>query len=123
MYYYNPTSGSGNDLELSGSIVYENTSTALDKENVIDLISDKSSILYNLRPVVFDYTVEASGNAEDDARINNTGFIAEEVELIDKELVTHKDGKPHGVKVKQMIPMLVKEIQLIRAELDTLKSL
>jgi hypothetical protein len=62
-----------------------------------------TSWIYNLRPVDFKWK-------ESDTR--GWGLIAEEVELIEKRLVTYDDeGLAESVTYSKLIPLLLKEIQ------------
>jgi hypothetical protein len=83
-------------------------------KNDINSIVDYSW-LYNLRPVDFVYKSETVGPRQ-------YGFIAEEVDLVNKELVTYKDGQPDAVNYMNMIAPLVKAVQDQKKTIESLQS-
>ena len=84
------------------------------KENINDL-GDKSSAIYKLRPVSFNYK-------KDQKKTPQAGLIAEEVLSVMPELVVMKDGIPETVKYHDLPILLLTEIQKLRAEIDLLKK-
>ena len=92
------------------------------KENIRDINYGLDAIL-SLKPRVFDWKKE-SGNSGKDIR----GFIAQEFEQVFPDLIDKwKDPAPEGEEpyksIRQdLIPVIVKAIQELKAELDTLKN-
>jgi hypothetical protein len=78
---------------VSSSIRYKNS--------VMDMGNDSSDIL-KLRPVTFILN-------DDESKTKQYGLIAEEVELIKKDLVYYKDDKPESVLYQNLVPMLLNE--------------
>ena len=81
------------------------TSSGRFKENIRSL-DEQAEKMYALNPVKFDYKKEHGGAK------NQLGLIAEEVEKYLPELVVYQDdGKPYSLAYQMLIPLLVKEIQ------------
>ena len=98
--YYDDTTG---ELSFNGSSLKY-------KSNVVDLTADTSSI-YRLNPREFDYI---SGN-------HCVGFIAEEVNEIDSILATkNKDGEPININWFGIVTYLVKEMKILKEQIQTL---
>ena len=100
------------DGALSATSITE-TSALKYKENINEITS--SDIIYNLRPVTFDWTKDGS---------HDVGLIAEEVgdhmpELVSKD----KEGNVEGVKYSKLTSLLIKAVQDQQKEIDYLKSL
>ena len=139
-----PVSGSGivtaAKLDAPSGDWYTNDGTVsnlsdsrLKKE--ITTLSDGIDIVKQLRPVTYKYddtTVEDDGSkglasASDTIRY---GFVAQEVEAVASHYVTTREGKVKGETVSdlkstsmtRMIPMLVKAIQELEAEVQALKG-
>jgi hypothetical protein len=88
-------------LIRSDGLFGSNTSSQRYKEDIKDM-SDTSWI-YNLRPVDFKWK-------ESDSR--GWGLIAEEVEDVEKRLVTYdEDGLADSVTYSKLIPLLLKTVQ------------
>ena len=101
--YYDDTTG---ELSYNGSSLKY-------KSNVVDLTTDTSSI-YRLNPREFDYI---SGD-------HCVGFIAEEVNEIDTILATkNKDGEPININWFGIVTYLVKEIKILKEQVDKLKTI
>lgn len=80
-------------------------------------MSDKSEIISKLRPVEFRYKDEKQS-----AQLNY-GLIAEEVEKVWPEMVAYdKDGNISTLYYQFLAPILLKEIQALRKEIDKLKE-
>lgn len=88
---------------IDGSNVLSSCSSSIRyKENVLDLDSSLSKIL-SLRPVSYKWI--NSGESD-------VGFIAEEVEKVDRRLVTYSKSKEiQGVKYDQLTAPIIKAIQ------------
>ena len=100
----------------------QSLSDAKTKENVVDS-SDGLETILGLRPVRFDFK-EGFGNGKK----NQLGFIAQEVEPVFPDAVDttgQKDATGYEYKSVgpgALIPVLVKAIQELKAELDELKA-
>jgi hypothetical protein len=81
--------------------------------------------LYNLNPVQFNYR-KKNENGQYTDEFNNElyyGLIAEEAEQINREICTHNGSELIGIEYSKLIPVLVKAIQELKAENDTLKAI
>ena len=114
-----PFSGSAEitgSLSVTGSAFVTSlteTSALRFKENIEDM-SDELSNVYKLRPVDFDWKENGEGDK---------GLIAEEVNLIYPEFVTlNTDGTMQGIKYSKLISVLIKSVQELKDEVDSLKS-
>ena len=100
------------DGALSATSITE-TSALKYKENINEITS--SDIIYNLRPVTFDWKKDGS---------HDVGLIAEEVGDYMPELVSKdKEGNVEGVKYSKLTSLLIKAVQDQQKEIDELKSL
>jgi len=94
------------------------TSSARFKTGIADLGST-SDVLYDLRPVTFEYKPEI-----DPLGITQYGLIAEEVAEVAPDLVIYDDaGDPYTVRYEQLVPLLLNELQEKDAEIDELRGL
>ena len=114
-----PFSGSAEitgSLSVTGSAFVTSlteTSALRFKENIEDM-NDELSNVYKLRPVDFDWKENGEGDK---------GLIAEEVNLIYPEFVTlNTDGTMQGIKYSKLISVLIKSVQELKDEVDSLKS-
>ena len=103
------------------SIVITAISDARLKENVRDIDTGLSSIM-ELKPRRFDWK---EGKGQD--KKNVAGFIAQEFETVFPECVSTSKAGADGIEYKNinhetLIPTLVKAIQELKAEIDSLKS-
>jgi hypothetical protein len=79
----------------------------------IDDMSDRTDGLMHLRPVTFRYLAHGE-NAP-----LQYGLIAEEVDEVYPEMVTHdKDGQPEAVMYQFLAPMLLNEVQKQQRRID-----
>jgi hypothetical protein len=112
---------------LAGTVFATNTSISAisdvrHKENIRDLDVGLAEVM-QLQPRVFDWK-EGKGKGTQ----NDRGFIAQEFEQVFPDLIDEwKDPAPEGEEpyksVRQdLIPVLVKAIQELKAELDTVKA-
>ena len=73
----------------------------------------------SLQPKTFNW------KSEDDSANKHIGFIAQEVEQVCPEMVeenVYPDGSTYkGVNTTRLIPYLIKEIQDLKLELDSMK--
>jgi hypothetical protein len=91
------------------------------KENITDLEIGLDAIMA-LRPRKFDWRKESGNDGK-----NVRGFIAQEFEqvfpdLIDESLNKSPEGEPYKQIRQDLIPVLVKAIQELKAEIDELKN-
>jgi hypothetical protein len=88
------------------------------KEQITDM-GDRSSGLFELRPVTFLYKPEY----DDGSHALQYGLIAEEVAEIYPDMVGYdKDGQPASVKYQSLTPMLLNEVQKQNAQNRTLEE-
>jgi hypothetical protein len=122
--YNNSVTGRDAYLSSSGVLGYLSST----RESKINIESIKSIDFINqLNPVRFNYRKNNSETNEytDEFYDNiNYGFIADEVEKVNKDLVFYKsDGTTlAGVEYNNMIAILTKAIQELKAEFDTYKT-
>lgn len=84
------------------------------KENIDDL-SDDSEIIYDLRPVKFNYKKHP--------QVPAWGLIAEEVDGVFPQLVVYDDeGLPETIKYHDLVPLMLNEIQKLNARIKELES-
>ena len=100
----------------SGNVFGFTEASDLDlKENVRDL-TDGLGFLSQIKPRVFDWKEEGKGQ-------DQVGFIAQEVEEVNPDWVGEKDGtKMIPVNLPGTIPYLIKAVQELKAENDSLKA-
>ena len=122
-YYNTSTSGYVFYVTASGSVARVSESTISDqrmKKNIVD-IPEGLSTIKALRPVKFDWN-ETAPSRETNVR----GFIAQEVEKVMPSLVgdflSDKISDAKSVKSGELIPVLVKAIQELSAEVESLKE-
>jgi hypothetical protein len=90
-------------------------SSAKYKKDITDM-PDMSQVIDKLRPVTFHYKDEKQS-----AQLNY-GLIAEEVEQVWPEMVAYdKDGNISTLYYQFLAPILLKEIQALRKEIEELK--
>ena len=88
--------------------------SALRFKNNIEGMSDELGNVYKLRPVDFEWK---------DSGDHDKGLIAEEVNLIYPEFVSlNIDGTMQGIKYSKLISVLIKSVQELKDEVDSLKS-
>jgi hypothetical protein len=92
------------------------------KTNISEL---DSNWLMQLNPVSFNYRKKDEDGKYTDEYYDELfyGLIAEETELVNKEICTYNDDKLVGIEYSKLVPVLVKAIQELKAELDSLKQL
>ncbi len=114
------TSASGAAVLVNSTGVMGTTTSSLRyKDNVDDM---KSSSIYDLRPVTFTYKKSEWIN-DQDAKVKQFGLIAEEVLKLFPELVTYDmNGVINAIRYHQLIPMILKEIQKLKVEVELLKG-
>jgi len=96
----------------NGAITYD-TSSARYKDNIRDSAYGLSHVM-QMRSAQFEYK---------DTGRSDVGLIAEELDPIIPELVMkNQDGQPDSVSYDRMVSVLVKAIQELKAEVDSLKA-
>jgi hypothetical protein len=84
------------------------------KDDIVDMT--ETEVIHKFRPVTFIMK-------NDPTKHKQWGLIAEEVQDIYPELVNpDENGDPYSVRYLDLIPMLLKEVQTLRKELDVLKG-
>lgn len=110
------TSSSGSLVLVNSSDVLGTTTSSIRyKENVQPIFSAESRKIHQLNPVTFMYK-----EREWDELCY--GLIAEEVEPVLKELMVYKDGEVETLKYHFLVPLLLKELQELREDLEILKE-
>jgi hypothetical protein len=121
--YNNSTSGRNMVIESSGGLGYL-VSTRESKSNIKSI--QNIDFLNQLNPVQFNYRKKDNKNNTftDELYENiNYGFIADEVEKVNKELVFYnQDGTLAGVEYNNMIAILTKAIQEQQKQIEELKN-
>lgn len=98
----------------SGNKLGKNPSSRKVKENIVDMTG--TEVIYNLRPVNFTYISKSTFKPK------QWGLIAEEVAEVLPELAGYDEhGEPDSVRYEMLPVLLLKELQLQRAELETLR--
>lgn len=100
--------GTGVDLQMSGPAFVRVSSLAAHKENIRS-IDDAVLRVNALSPR--EYTRIST-------QIDEMGFIAEEIELVEPTLVSKHEGKLEGVKYPMITALLTKAIQELSADND-----
>jgi hypothetical protein len=121
--YNNSTTGRTMVIESSGGLGYL-VSTRESKANIESIKS--IDFINQLNPVSFNYRKkDKDTNTFTDELYDNTtyGFVADEVEKVNKELVFYnEDGSLAGVEYNSIIAILTKAVQELKAEIEQLKN-
>ncbi len=105
--------GSGIPLLVDNTGFFCTTASSIRYKENIKPLGDKSSSIMDLRPVQFNYKGKPKVEY---------GLIAEEVETVMPELVSHdKDGNIQSVKYNELIPLLLNEIQKLSTRINYLE--
>ena len=77
-----------------------------------------------LNPVSFNYRKKDTDDKYTNEHYDELfyGLIAEEAELVNKEICTYNDNKLIGIEYSKLIPVLIKSIQELKAEVELLKN-
>jgi hypothetical protein len=80
--------------------------------------------LYDLKPIQFNYRKKDENEHYTDEFDNELyyGLIAEETELVNKEICTYNEDKLIGIEYSKLVPVLLKAIQEQQAQIDELKA-
>ena len=117
--YSSTTSGTA-DLTISSTpkFIQRVSSSIRYKTDIEDVQDIYSENIYKLRPVWYRSLCKT-----DRKDYSHFGLLAEEVDLVDKRLVTYNEnGQPEGIGWYKIIPLMIKEIQKLRKEIDELKN-
>ena len=99
----------------SGNLAFVNASDARLKTNIRDL-DNGLSIAMLLKPRIFDWLDEEKPK-------NVKGFIAQELEeILPRTVSESEDGVKQVGITNELLPILVKSIQELKTELDTVKA-
>jgi hypothetical protein len=115
---YNNTSGSGANVGINSlGLLYRSTSSLKYKKNV-ENYEKGLDVIMQMRPVTYN-----SINENEDG-LQYAGLIAEEIhELGLTEFVQYaEDGSPDALSYANMVSLLVKGIQELKAEIEILKQ-
>lgn len=89
------------------------------KENIRQMTDDEAEKILDINVVKFDYKNKDNGT-------NVGGAIAEEVEKVIPEVITYTqlngEKVPDGIDYTKLVPYLIKEIQILKQEIETLKK-
>ncbi|MDO8929535.1 MAG: tail fiber domain-containing protein [Bacteroidota bacterium] len=125
------TSGSyWNELYAYDAYFYYSTTYYSDLKLKSDIrdIENTGSKLMLLKPVKYKMLPKFKGDLKADsimaekAKIDQMGFIAQDMQKIFPELVTQDKAGALGIKYIELIPILVKAYQEQQAELESLKA-
>jgi len=98
-------------LGSTDNVVKKITSSSRYKTNINPLYN--IDWLYNLNPVIFQYIQDESGRTQ-------YGLIAEEMELINKDLVIYSNGVPDGVTYNSLFAPMIRALQDQKSLIDDL---
>lgn len=94
------------------------TSKRSDKKDISDVLDECSEIIDQLRPVYFRFKSDP-----EDAN-KSMGFIAEETDLVCKELTSYSpDGLPVGVQYSNITAVLTAEVKRLRQRVKKLEEM
>jgi hypothetical protein len=76
--------------------------------------------LYDLNPIQFNYRKKDESNQYTDEFDNELfyGLIAEETELVNKEICNYNENKLIGIEYSKLVPVLVKAIQELNQKIN-----
>jgi len=122
----------------AGGDFYTNDGTVSSLSDVrvktnITTLTDGLNIVTQLRPVTYEYNNTTSGSVDslgEKDGITRYGLVADEVKIVAPHYVHEGTGHVNGelvndfksLSLQRMIPMLIKSIQELKAELDTAKA-
>jgi hypothetical protein len=121
-YTYGNTVTSPRTVYVNSSGVFGGISSILASKTNIKKFDTKW--LFDLKPVQFNYRKKDESEQYTDEFDTELfyGLIAEETELINKEICTYNDEKLIGIEYSKLVPVLVKAIQELKGEIDILKA-
>ncbi len=100
-------------LGSTDNVIKKVTSSARYKTNINPL--NDIGWLYDLSPVSFKYTQDLSGRTQ-------YGLIAEEMELINKDLVIYSNGIPDGITYNSLFAPMIRALQDQKSMIDNLNA-
>ena len=120
--YNNTTATAANLVVSSGGTFERSTSSIRYKTDIENITSDIASLVYKMRPIWYRSLCD-----NDRKDWSWYGLIAEELATIEPRLVHwgyDDNGEliADGVQYERVVPLLVKAIQELKAEVDDLKS-
>jgi len=95
------------------NLIKKVTSSARYKTNIIPLYD--VDWLYDLNPVSFQYYQDESGRTQ-------YGLIAEEMEMVNKELVIYSKGIPDGISYNSLFAPMIRALQDQKSMIDNLNE-
>ena len=121
----------GDVRNYNNTTTWQQTSDVRVKEN-INTISDAIGKILVLNPVIFDYKQEFAdkNNWDNNKKINNVGFIAQEFETIFPKYISTNKYKMtetiiddlKSIDTGHLVPYLVKAIQELQSQINELKN-
>lgn len=121
-FYINnlPTTASAANLYIDPTfkVLMRVVSSLKYKEDIQDIINDDYNDIYNLRPISYkpkNFIPKYSGETVP----YSYGFIAEEVDLINKKLVDYMNGEPDGVHYTTIIPLIVGAMKDLKSQIES----
>lgn len=119
----------GGNVRVDGIVsanTYISTSDCRFKSNIENVEKQTASLLYKLRPVSYYFKPDSVHMAynENAQEIKNVhfGLIAQEVEEVYPNLVYKDEAGYMSINYIELIPLLIKEIQELSAEVEALKK-
>ena len=92
-------------------------------EKTVDFDTPKYQKIRKNNPEYFDTLVETvTTNLKKESDVKHIGFIAQEVAPVMPELVTMREDGMYTLHSTELIPVLVRAIQELKAEIELLKQ-
>jgi hypothetical protein len=107
------TSGVAGPYVARGGTDWTASSDRKFKEN-LEVIPYGLDAVSQLEPLVYD--------RNDREGVSEIGFVAQDVESVIPHVVTKNDEEEYGIQYARMVPVLVKAIQELKAEVEALKN-
>lgn len=122
---YNASFGSGRDLFRGGSgdFRFRYSSSIRDHKKNINELTDISWI-DDVRPVTFHYKKRDENNnvIEEMEETKSMGFIAEEIDLIQPDLVIRENGEIESIRHREFLIPLLAKVKELQERINILKS-
>jgi hypothetical protein len=114
VYNNTATTGSGRQVYITSLGTFNSQSSARDtKENIVPINISDSSVIYKFKGYTYSYI-------GDESNTMRVGYMADEINELDKKLVYDNDGKPDAVYYSDMVVYAIQEIQKLKSQIDTL---
>lgn len=127
---YNPTGTSGfyvnpgnikdaiaTALHINGQGEITRGTSSMRYKKDIEYVMKDTSVIHKLKPATFRYKTQYENTS------SHYGFIAEDIEYVDRNLVIHTDeGLPDGLYWERIHTYNICEVQKLRKELDETKN-